>query len=122
MKKSKQIAREQTSYGMAWSVLGLSGLECFQAINMVESYGKHSHSAYSIGLVDRGMCDSQFKGGFEHTPAGSLCLINPEQIHTGQVAKNQPLSYRMIYIEPLLWQECLPAGTALPYFRQYTIF
>lgn len=107
---------------MAWSVPGLNGLECFQVLNTVESYGKHSHAAYSIGLVDRGICDSQFKGGFEPTPAGSVCLINPEQIHTGQVAKNQPLSYRMIYIDPPLWQACLGAGGALPYFRRYTVF
>lgn len=116
------MSQESTSQTRAWRVPGLVGLECFQATNLVESYGKHSHAAYSIGLIDRGVCVSQFGGDLEHCPSDSLCVINPEQIHAGHVTKNLPLSYRMLYIDPVLWQECLPAEATLPYFRQYTIF
>lgn len=122
MNTTRKPNREPAARTIAWSVPGLAGLECFQAIDLVESYGKHSHAAYSIGLVDRGLCDSFFRGGLEHCPAGSLCVINPEQIHSGHVGKNQPLSYRMIYIDPAMWQKCLPTGVNLPYFREYTLF
>lgn len=122
MKTIAKSKEELSGRAEAWQARGFDGLECFQAVDLVESYGKHSHAAYSLGLIDRGICGSEHKGGIESCPAGTACVINAEQIHSGNVTKTVPLSYRMIYIEPTLWQECLPPGTALPYFRQYAIF
>jgi AraC-like DNA-binding protein len=80
-----------------WLAPELSNLELFRATAIHYSYARHSHSGYSIGLIESGVGGNYYRGSSYLAPAKSIVLMNPEEVHTGYSAEGQPLSYRMLY-------------------------
>lgn len=80
-----------------WIAPDLDNLELFRATAIHYSYARHSHSGYSIGLIESGVGGNYYRGSSYLAPAKSIVLMNPEEVHTGYSAEEQPLSYRMLY-------------------------
>ena len=100
----------------------LPGIELFEARLHQHRFGKHFHEAYTIGFNERGQGCCQHRGENRVLGSGSFNLINPGDIHTGQVASPRGWSFRNIYIEfsqieTLLAQLDWPQNT-LPYFKE----
>lgn len=71
-------------------------LECLTATFCQHRYRPHTHETYVIGVVEAG-CESFVLGRTRYyMPAGSLCFINPGEVHDGEPA-NGGFSYRMSY-------------------------
>jgi AraC-like DNA-binding protein len=68
-------------------------------------------------VIEAGVGGNHYRGGLHFIPAGQLVLMNPDEAHTGYAAGNQPLTYRMFYLNPSLFREMLPGRASLPYFR-----
>ncbi len=47
--------------------------------------------------------------------------MNPDEPHTGYAADDQPMSYRMLYIDEDVFRDVLPEHAHLPYFRDIRI-
>lgn len=98
----------------------LPGVELFEARLRRHRFGKHFHAAYTIGLNETGQGCCQHRGeNYIHSP-GSFNLINPGDLHTGQVASSSGWGFRNIYVEPFLVEQVLaqldqPAN--IPYFK-----
>ncbi|MDB9529424.1 AraC family transcriptional regulator [Oscillatoria sp. CS-180] len=100
----------------------LPGIELFEAQLFRHRFGKHFHDAYTIGLNEQGQGRSLHHGENRCLHVGSFNLINPGEVHTGQVVSVETgWAFRNIYIEveaiaPLLAQlEWSQSG--LPYFK-----
>lgn len=99
----------------------LPGVELFEARLQQHRFGKHFHEAYTIGLNETGQGCCQHHGeNYIHSP-GSFNLINPGDIHTGQVASPGGWGFRNLYIEPSLIEQVLTQldwpGAYIPYFK-----
>lgn len=92
----KSMPGEQTHFWQSQE-LG-SPLESLTAgpISPIPS-GSHTHEGFAIGVIERGAETFYYRGTIHTAPAGSIVVIFPDELHTGQSATNYGWSYRMIY-------------------------
>ncbi|MDV3348713.1 AraC family transcriptional regulator [Leptothoe sp. ISB3NOV94-8A] len=110
----------QTDSARLWKT-DLPGVELFEAQLHQHRFGKHFHEAYTIGFNESGQGCCLHHGENRILGSGSFNLINPGDIHTGQVASTEGWGFRNIYvefsqIEQLLTQLDWP-GHDIPYFK-----
>ncbi|MBE7386228.1 MAG: AraC family transcriptional regulator [Leptolyngbya sp. SIO1E4] len=100
---------------------GLSGIELFEAQLVHHRFKKHFHEAYTIGLNEGGKGCCQHHGETHIHYPGSFNLINPGDIHTGQVASAEGWIFRNLYIGLPLVEQTLTdlewPGRGIPYFK-----
>ncbi|MEM7794279.1 MAG: AraC family transcriptional regulator [Cyanobacteria bacterium P01_C01_bin.118] len=103
----------------------LSGIELFEAKLHRHHFGKHFHETYTIGFNESGYGACQHHGENRFLSPGHFNLINPGDIHTGQVASPDGWGFRNLYINPSLIRQVLTqldwSGNSLPYFKNPTI-
>ena len=63
------------------------------------AFPKHLHEGYSIGLIEGGVNRFQCEGQNWEAPKGTLCVVNPDQIHTGE-ADNDGWKYTNLFVSP----------------------
>lgn len=79
----------------SWNVHGINGVECFRANNMIHHFRRHSHEGYTIGVIENGFGDNNYLGSVFHLASGKIVVMNPDEVHTGNVISEHPWSYRM---------------------------
>lgn len=62
-------------------------------------YDRHAHATFSVGVITGGECIYWNQGIKERAGAGTLVLMNPEDVHACNPAANIAWSYRMIYVD-----------------------
>lgn len=62
-------------------------------------YAPHSHEHFSIGAVTHGHSTYLHQGIEVAIRAGTVVLMNPEDVHACNPIDDQPWSYRMLYID-----------------------
>ncbi|MEM9806543.1 MAG: AraC family transcriptional regulator [Cyanobacteria bacterium P01_D01_bin.56] len=99
-----------------------SGIELFEARLHRHRFGKHFHETYTIGFNEAGQGRCQHHGADRVLMPGSFNLINPGDVHTGQVASSEGWSFRNIYIELSLVEQSLEQldwpSKGIPYFKE----
>jgi len=80
-----------------WLIPEFDNLELFRAEAISYSYARHSHSGYSIGIIEAGVGGNYYRGSTYLAPSKSVVFMNPEEAHTGYSAEELPLTYRMLY-------------------------
>lgn len=101
----------------SWNVADMDGLECFRAHNMIHNFRRHSHEGYTIGVIEDGSGDNNYRGSVFHLSPGKIVVMNPDEVHTGCVISKRPWSYRMFYIGQELFREMLPEKSKPPFFQ-----
>ena len=100
----------------------LPGLELFEAKLFRHRFNKHFHEAYTIGLNEAGQGCCQHHGENRFHYPGSFNLVNPGDIHTGQVASDNGWTFRNLYIGLPLIEQTLTQmewpGKGIPYFKE----
>jgi AraC-like DNA-binding protein len=72
-------------------------------------YARHTHDTFSIGAVTGGHSTYWNGRRQEEIAAGTVVVINPEEVHACNPAAGVPWSYRMLYIDPR-WLATLQHG------------
>jgi AraC-like DNA-binding protein len=90
----RQHVQEQATL---WRDSGLSDLEVMHASYLTHSFVPHRHASFVSSVIDQGVGTLRYRGATHIAPAGSLVLLNPDEIHTGQVYGTQGWTYRAIY-------------------------
>ncbi len=87
-----------------WRDLHLENLELLRATYITHSFSPHVHEGFAIGVVQRGATTTSYRKAFYDMPAGTIIVINPGELHTGQAASEQGWTYRMFYPKASLLQ------------------
>lgn len=78
----------------------LGGLELLEACYHQQSFSRHVHEGFCIGVIDAG-AQSFYRSGANHiAPRNSIILVNADQVHDGRRAADDGWSYRAIYPVP----------------------
>lgn len=78
----------------------LPGVEALQAHYLQYRYAPHWHEALCVAVVGKGAAVFEC-GGIRHVaPAGSVFVIPPGEVHTGEPDEHAGLGYRALYICP----------------------
>ena len=95
----------QTESARLWEP-SLPGIELFQARFFRHRFNKHFHETYTIGLNETGVGCCRHQGELHFHYPGSFKLLNPGDVHAGQVASSDGWTFRNLYIEPSLIKQC----------------
>lgn len=78
----------------------LPGVELYSARLIDHAFAPHVHDGYSIGAIEAGVERFRYQGAEHLAPAGTLVLLNPDEMHTGEAEIDAGWTYQMLYIEP----------------------
>lgn len=87
-----------------WRDPGLDNLELLRATYVTHCFAPHAHEGFAIGVVQRGATTTSYRNAHYDMPAGTIIVINPGEIHTGEAANDQGWTYRMFYPKANLLQ------------------
>jgi len=65
-----------------------------------QTFGRHAHERYAIGVISGGAEKLFYRGGHWYGTPGSVVAITPNEIHDGGAADEQGWRYQMIYVDP----------------------
>jgi AraC-like DNA-binding protein len=88
----------------------LGGLELVEAAHPHPHFPRHSHATYAVGLVHEGANRFRYRGAWCTAPAGALCTVTPDEVHTVEPAGGAGFAYRCLYPPAALLQEVAEAG------------
>jgi AraC-like DNA-binding protein len=80
-----------------WRDLHLENLELLRATYVTHTFSPHVHEGFAIGVVQRGITTTSYRNEHYDVPAGTIIVINPGELHTGEAASEQGWTYRMFY-------------------------
>ncbi|MFC3530944.1 AraC family ligand binding domain-containing protein [Vogesella facilis] len=80
----------------------LPGVELYRAHIVRYAFEPHTHEAFGLGAIVSGVERFRYSGSEHLAPTGSLLLMNPDELHTGQSATEQGWRYSMIYLDPAI--------------------
>lgn len=76
-----------------------AGIELYRAHIVRHAFEPHTHEAFGLGAIERGVERFRYRGGEHLAPPDSLVLMNPDELHTGRAETEGGWRYRMIYID-----------------------
>lgn len=65
-------------------------------------YGRHFHETVVIGSIVGGACTHTTERRQHRLESGDVVIVNPGEVHDCTQLGEQPLSYRMLYLDPAL--------------------
>jgi AraC-like DNA-binding protein len=99
----------------------LNNLEVLHARYTAQTFTRHTHEEYAIGVIERGALGFYYRHVNWVASAGAISLCIPGEIHTGQAAADEGWMYRMFYLDPQLMcgiaSEIASAPSDVPFFR-----
>jgi AraC-like DNA-binding protein len=87
----------QQEQATLWRDPELGDLEIMHASYRTHAFAPHRHASFVTSVIDRGVGTLRYRGKTWIAPAGSLVVLNPDEIHTGAVYGAQGWSYRALY-------------------------
>jgi AraC-like DNA-binding protein len=82
-----------------WQHAGVAGVDLLRARYVTHRYGRHAHETYTLGLIEAGVEEFEYGGSLLRASAGTVALLNPEVVHTGQAGIPDGWAYRVLYPE-----------------------
>jgi AraC-like DNA-binding protein len=82
-----------------WQHAGVVGVDLLRARYVTHRYGRHAHETYTFGVIETGVEEFEYGGSLLRAAAGTVALLNPEVVHTGQAGVPDGWSYRVLYPE-----------------------
>ncbi|WP_271411030.1 AraC family transcriptional regulator [Pseudomonas sp. Q1-7] len=80
-----------------WQAGHLDGLELLSARYIEHRFAPHVHDGYVIAVLEAGAERYRYRGVEHLAGAGSLALINPDEVHTGSKGHDEGWRYRVFY-------------------------
>jgi AraC-like DNA-binding protein len=80
----------------------LDNLEFLHATFTRHSFPRHTHDTFAIGVIERGVQATDYKGSTHIATSSDICLINPGEVHTGYSPDESGWTYRVFYPDAAL--------------------
>lgn len=105
-----------------WVMPHLNNLELLSATYITQSFAKHTHEGFGIGVIERGALEFSYRGEKLIAPPGYINLVIPGEAHDGHAASEIGWSYRMFYLKSELLQQAAfeisgKVNDDIPFFR-----
>lgn len=114
--------KEKTKF---WRVPQLGDLELLRASYVKQTFDKHFHEGYAVGVIESGALAFDYRGEQVVATPGDINLAIPGETHNGFAATSQGWRYRMFYLPARLLQQAVSevAGRekGMPYFLRGVI-
>jgi AraC-like DNA-binding protein len=104
-------AGEQARY---WRHAAVPGVDLLRATYVTHRYARHAHETYTLALIEDGVEEFRYAGRLLRAGRGSVALLNPEMVHTGQAGVPDGWSYRVLYPSVSLVREVSTELTGSP--------
>ncbi|MGE3806699.1 MAG: AraC family ligand binding domain-containing protein [Gemmataceae bacterium] len=82
-----------------WHVELAHGLDLMRAAHGAHTFPRHFHETFVVQAIEAGADEFYCDGRNYRAEAGSLVLINPGEVHTGQPAVGRTLRYCSLYLQ-----------------------
>jgi AraC-like DNA-binding protein len=82
-----------------WRDPELHGVELRLARYRESTFGDHTHTTYSIGLIDDGRTSFSLSGGDYRAGLGQMVVIEPSKSHSCNPDPGETMGYRMFYLD-----------------------
>ncbi|MCS6886316.1 MAG: AraC family transcriptional regulator [Acidobacteriota bacterium] len=117
-----KISDKPTEISEYFSANDIGNLELLYAKYVTFSFSKHTHTGFTVGVIESGAEKFFYRRANHIAPAGTVIVFNPEEVHTGQGATEQGWVFRVFYIDPSTLNDTLPELPTLPFFSQPVIY
>jgi AraC-like DNA-binding protein len=87
-----------------WRIPRFGGLELLHGVHLTQSFPRHTHERYAIGVIEQGALGYFYRGENVVALPGHISLCIPDEAHTGQPAMAEGWSYRMFYFDVAMLQ------------------
>ena len=112
---------QEREYSRYWRVDEKGEFELLHACYRTHRFAPHWHSTLCVAVIQRGALQYTCERQQGISPAGTLCVIRPGEVHTGWPHLQTELEYRSFYIgSPLLQSvreevapHCSPASSTI---------
>jgi AraC-like DNA-binding protein len=81
------------------------GVELYRAHIVRHAFEPHTHAAFGLGAIEAGVERFRYRGEEHLAPAGSLVLMNPDELHTGRAETPAGWRYAMVYLDAEVLEE-----------------
>ncbi|NJM42378.1 MAG: AraC family transcriptional regulator [Anaerolineae bacterium] len=123
MRRTPNAATRETA--TFWRAEEFDGLELLRARYVQHSFAPHTHETYVVGVISYGIDQFRRNKQLCAAPAGSIVLVNPGEMHTGQAGDERGWAYRAFYPSPKIMQRAATLiadkPQAAPYFSQAVV-
>ncbi|GII02452.1 AraC family transcriptional regulator [Planobispora takensis] len=119
-----EAGKEEAEAARFWRNPALPGVDLLKARYVTHRFTRHVHEEYAIGVILSGVEEFDYRGARHRAGAGSVVLVDPEQVHTGHAGVPDGWSYRMLYPSVQVIADIadeLLAGRGTPYFPQTVV-
>lgn len=100
------------------------GLLLMRAIYRRQAFPRHTHATFVVGINERSAHTFYCRRARHSVPPGTIALVNPEDVHTGESVGDGEWRYRGIYPDARwiehLWFELAPHAPGVPMFVRST--
>jgi AraC-like ligand binding domain len=83
----------------------LEGVERIEAWFQDKAYAMHRHDTYAIGRTLAGVRSFNYRRSRRDSLPRNTIVLHPDEAHDGQAGTSEGFRYRMIYVEPALFQD-----------------
>ncbi|MCI3205195.1 MULTISPECIES: AraC family transcriptional regulator [Pandoraea] len=112
------MARNTASKRPDWVIRAqpTEGVERIEAWFHGKAYAMHRHDTYAIGRTIAGVQSFSYRRSRRDSMPGNTIVLHPDEAHDGQAGTDEGFRYRMIYVDPALFQNVL-GGSGLPFLE-----
>ena len=75
----------------------IAPMELLDAHYIRHAFAPHMHEAFVIGVVSSGVERYRYRGGWHDATPGTVAVLNPYEVHTGEAATPDGWRYRVFY-------------------------
>lgn len=100
----------EKEYSRYWRVDGKGEVELLHARYRTHRFEPHWHSTLCVAVIQQGALHYTCQRQQGISPAGTLCLIRPGEVHTGWPHPQTELEYRSFYVQPHLLESVQEEG------------
>ena len=101
---------------------GLAGIEALHARFVEHAYRPHSHSTWTLAVVEGGAARFSLDATQQRARRGELFVLEPDAVHTGMAAVPEGWAYKVLYVEPSLLHEWAQRDGGAPRAARWVVF
>ncbi|KAB2342772.1 AraC family transcriptional regulator [Actinomadura rudentiformis] len=110
------MSQERAHY---WRHPALPDVDLLRARFITHRFGRHVHEGYNFSVIEEGVEEFEHRGTLLRAGPGSIVVVNPDTVHTGQAVNPEGWGYRGMYpsvelVADVAAELGLPPGT--PHF------